>query len=399
MSFDIIVQDLGLMNRILKIVRSAVPDTQVQLRPEAYGSAGIRHFLRDVIAMANASVDGRRYIITGVEVDDKGQKSVHGVDRNDFSGNPAYQSLVTDYIEPPIRVTYQRVSFGGKHVGVYEIGNCQDRPYMMRMDQSEKLRRGDAYVRRQDTIVKMGRRQLQELFERKFHDSVSGDRIEIGFPGEIIHKDFRFPTVELAKLPSALAGAKLNQLIDVQSQKHSTGSTTVIARLTHARLFGSDDPYKVRTPVELMDEMKQLERKHRIEDEHFLFERHGTPLQLVVLNQGDESIEDASLTVTLPRHDAFYIADRLPGKLINGELVARGSAELADYPAVNVKDDLVDISCTLGDVPPHEPINVFSTPVRICVGSMLKGRKVGIRYSLFGRNLRKPAKGKLRLLF
>ena len=161
--------------------------------------------------MANASVDGRRYIITGIEVDDKGQKNVHGVDRDDFSGNPAYQSLVTDYIEPPIRVTYQRVSFGGKHVGVYEIGNCQDRPYMMRMDQSEKLRRGDAYVRRQDTIVKMGRRQLQELFERKFHDSVSGDRIEIGFPGEIIHKEFRIPTVELAKLPSALAGAKLNQ--------------------------------------------------------------------------------------------------------------------------------------------------------------------------------------------
>lgn len=184
-----------------------------------------------------------------------------------------------------------------------------------------------------------------------------------------------------------------------QSQKHSTGSTTVIARLTHARLFGSDDPYKVRTPTELMDEMKQLELKHRIEDEYFLFERHGTPLQLVVLNQGDEPIEDASLTVTLPRHDAFYIADRLPGKLINGELVARGSAELADHPAVNVKDDLVDISCTLGEVPPHEPINVFSTPIRICVGSILKGRKVGIRYSLFGRNLRKPAKGKLRLLF
>ena len=57
MSFDIMVQASGLMNRILKIVRSAVPDTQLQLRPEAYGSAGIRHFLRDVIAMANAASD------------------------------------------------------------------------------------------------------------------------------------------------------------------------------------------------------------------------------------------------------------------------------------------------------------------------------------------------------
>jgi len=387
------------MNRILKIVRSAVPDTQVQLRPEAYGSAGIRHFLRDVVAMANASVEGRRYIITGVEIDDKGKKTVHGVSRDDFSGKPAYQSLVTDFIEPPIRIKYQRVSLGGKDVGVYEISNCQDRPYMMRMDQSEKLRRGDAYIRRGDTCTKMGRRQLQELFERKFRDSVSGDQIEIGFPGEIIHKDLRIPTVNLAKLPSALAGAKLNQLIEVQSQKSNRGSTTVIARLTHARLFGSDDPYQVRTPTELMDEMRQIERKHRIEDEHFLFEQHGKSLQLVVFNQGDEAIEDASLTLVLPRHDAFHVANRLPWKMGNGELVERGSAELADYPAVNIKDNLVHISNTLGDVPPQESVKVYSTPVRICVGAALEGRKVGIRYSLFGRNLRKPAKGKLRLIF
>jgi hypothetical protein len=393
------VQDSGLMNRILRIVRSAVPDTQVQLRPEAYGNEGIRHFLRDVIAMANASVDGRRYIITGVEIDEKGQKTVHGVSRNDFSGNPAYQSLVTDFVEPPIRVKYQRVSLGGKGVGVYEIDNCQDRPYMMRMDQSEKLRRGDAYVRRQASVIKMGRAQLQALFERKFHDSVSGDRIEVGFPGEIIHKDFRIPTSDLSKLPSALAGAKLHQLIDVQSHKRSAGSTTVIARLTHARLFGSDDPYKVRTPDELMAEVQQIERKHVIEDEHFLFEQHSKPLQLVVFNQGDESIEDASLTLTLPRHDAFHVADRLPRKMINDELVERGSAELADYPSVNIKDDLIHISSTLGEVQPHMPVKVFSAPVRICVGSELSGRRVGIRYSLFGRNLRKPAKGQLRLLF
>lgn len=139
-----------------------------------------------------------------------------------------------------------------------------------------------------------------------------------------------------------------------------------------------------------MAEVQQIERKHVIEDEHFLFEKHSKPLLLVVFNQGDESIEDASLTLTLPRHDAFYVADRLPRKMINGELVELGSAELADYPAVNIKDDLIHISSTLGEVQPHMPVKVFSTPVRICVGSELSGRRVGIRYSLFGRNLRSP---------
>lgn len=270
---------------------------------------------------------------------------------------------------------------------------------MMRMDQSEKLRRGDAYVRRQDTSMKMGRRQLQQLFEKKFRDSVSGDHIEIGFPGEIIHKDFRIPTTDLSSLPSALASAKINQLLDVQSQRGNSGSTTVIARLTHARLFGSDDPYKVRTPTELMDEMQQIERKHQVEDQYFLFEKHGNPLQLVVYNQGEEKIEDASLTLVLPRHKAFHIADRLPRKMINGELAERSSKESGDYPAVNIKDDLIHISATLGDIPPHAPVKAYPIPVRVCVDSTLQGRKVGIRYSLYGSNLRTPAKGKLRLLF
>ena len=54
---------------------------------------------------------------------------------------------------------------------------------------------------------------------------------------------------------------------------------------------------------------------------------------------------------------------------------------------------------TLGEVSTDAPVQVFETPLRICVGDELKGRKLGIRYSVFGSNLRKPSQGKLRLLF
>jgi hypothetical protein len=42
---------------------------------------------------------------------------------------------------------------------------------------------------------------------------------------------------------------------------------------------------------------------------------------------------------------------------------------------------------------------VFDLPLRICVGDELKGRKLGIQYSLQAQNLRSPAKGTLRLAF
>jgi hypothetical protein len=47
------------------------------------------------------------------------RKRMYGVDRADFSGKPAYQSLANDHIEPPIRIRYQPVTVEGERVGVF----------------------------------------------------------------------------------------------------------------------------------------------------------------------------------------------------------------------------------------------------------------------------------------
>ncbi len=371
----------------------------MQFRKTAYGPDDIHSFLRDVIALANASVRGNRYIVTGVGLDENGKKRAEAIDREDFAGNPPYPAIVADFVEPPVRITYQPVSLEGKRVGVFEIGDCQDRPYMMRIDHSERLRRGDAYIRMNESAVKMGRRQLQELFAKKFREAVPADNIEIGFPGEIIHKDLRIETADLSQLPSTLASAKLKQLMEIREKVKNSGSTTVMARLTHARLFGSDSPYEDRNAEELAAEMSQIQQKHENEDRHFLFEEKVRNLQLVVLNQGEDSIEDAALTLVMPSHEAFHVATQLPKRPRDDDYVERSAAEKSTYPAVNLKDNAVHVSNNLGEIPTGGLVQVFETPLRICIGSDLKGRRLGIRYSLFGSNLQRPAKGKLRLLF
>ncbi len=380
------------------MVQTATPSTSVQLRKSAYGRNGVRDFLRDVMAIANASINGKRYIIVGVDIDDKGSRQLFSVDQEDFAGKPAYQSLANEHIEPPLRIRYKPVTVDGKRIGVFEIGDSQDRPYMMRVDFSETLRRGDAYVRVKKSAVKMGRRQLQTLFEKNFKDSVSASNIEIGFPGEIIHKDQSLPTCSLAELPSMIASSKLNELIEANERVQEQAANTMVARLTHARLFGSDSPYEERSTEEIMEEMKQLKKQYRDHDDHFLFEENKNDLQLVVFNQGEEPIRGASLTLVLPNHEVFYVATQLP-KLPKGRnFVERLPAEQADYPAVNLRDDSIHVSVKLGDVEPGEPTDVFFTPLRVCVGDKLKGRRLGIQYSLFAQNLRSPAHGKLRLL-
>ena len=320
------------MNRLARIVRSATPSTAAQFQKSAYGKAGVERFLRDVIALANASVEGTRYIITGVEFDKKDRKRMYGVDRADFSGKPAYQSLANDHIEPPIRIRYQPVTVEGERVGVFEIGDCQDRPYMMRVDYSETLRRGDAYARVNNGAVKLGRRQLQSLFERKFQDSVSAANVEIGFPGDIIHKDLRVATRSFGELPSMVASAKLHELIEAKTRVHASASNTIVARLTHARLFGTDSPYEERSTDEIVEEMQKLERRYRNQDEHFLFEENVTPIQLVLLNQGDEEIHDASLALVMPNHNAFHVATQLPRIPRDDKFIERDSGRASWIP-------------------------------------------------------------------
>ena len=394
-----VVRLWGLMNDLRRIIRSATPGPGVQFRRKAYGSNRIRDFLRDVIAMANVAIEGSRYIIIGADFDKKGAKRLRSVAQDDFSGKPPYCALVSDFVEPPIRLKYHATNVDGKQLGVFEIGDCQDRPYMMRVDYSEKLRRGDAYTRVNDASIKMGRRQLQDMFERKFRKSVSADQIEVGFPGDIIHKNLTIPTVDLNQMPSVVARTKLKQILDIQSHSKNTGSTTGLIRLAHTQLFGSDNPYDTWTPEKLMNEMSNIETKHHNEDLNFLFEVNATMMQLVIYNQAEEPIRDASLSIAMPTHRAFYVASYLPKISRNGAFVDRSANEQAGYPAVNLKDQAVHVSNTLGEIPAGVPVNVFDTPLRICVGSDLRGRKLGVRYSLFGRNMRGPVKGTLRLHF
>ena len=360
---------------------------------------GIQSFLRDVLAIANTSVEGDRHIVVGVDFDNRGRKHAQTIDAEDFSGKPSYQALANEFIEPPVRIRYKPVSVDGKRVGVFEIGDCQDRPYMMRADFSESLRRGDAYKRVKNAPVKMGRRQLMELFELKFRDSVSAGDIEIGFPGEIIHKELALPTCDLSSVPSALASMKLEEMLDIRKQTRRSGSTTMVARLTHARLYGTEDPYVDRSPEDIIQELSQIRGKYRNHDSHFLFHEHAEQLQLVVINQGDEPIIDASIEIALPNHNSFYVADSPPRRQVDERFIARTPDEIASYPAVSLKDDAINITAKIGDIPVGEPVAVFASPLLLCIGSELSGRRFGMRYRLHGQNLRAAASGLLKLTF
>jgi hypothetical protein len=247
--------------------------------------------------------------------------------------------------------------------------------------------------------IKMGRQQLQALFEKKFRDSVSTDDIEVGFAGDIIHKNMNIPACDLSRLPSAIAAGKIDQIIKIRRNSRNSGSTSIMARLVHARLYGSDDPYVSRSVEELTEEKEAIRKKFRHRDENFLFETHRQEIGLVIYNQGREPIIDASLQLVLPKDDDFHVADALPKVQRNGNLANRLARDTAPYPTVRFEKNAIHVTHQIGDIPIGEPVAAFAAPLRVCAGPGLAGRRFGIRYALHGQNLRAPAKGTLRLDF
>lgn len=270
---------------------------------------------------------------------------------------------------------------------------------MMRVDYSEGLRRGDAYKRVKNSAIKMGRRQLLELFERKFRDSVSASDIEIGFPGEIIHKKLSLPTCDLSQMPSALASRKLEEMLRLSTEAGKTGTPTIVARLTHARLYGAQEPFVDRSPEQILQELEQIRTRYRDQDSRFLFNERAERLQLVAYYQGNEAITGASLSIVMPNHDAFHIAEAPPRRFVNDRFIDALPEEVADYPAVTLQDTSVKIMTKIGDITPGEPRELFRAPLLACFGSELKGMRFGVRYRLDAQNLRQPATGRLKIEF
>ena len=88
----------------------------------------------------------------------------------------------------------------------------------------------------------------------------------------------------------------------------------MVARLTHARLCGTDDPYEHRSPDEIMVELSEIRAKYSNQDNNFLFQDRTQELPLVGYNHGHDALVDASVTLALPNYNSFYVADDLSGR-------------------------------------------------------------------------------------
>lgn len=141
--------------------------TKLDFKKEQYRKEKYQDLIKDIMSMANAPVEGKRYIIVGVKEKPDGTKEYFSIPREEIVDQATYQQIVRENVEPNIQFSYYSVEIDGDIFGVFEIANCNNPPYMMKKDYKANLKKGECFVRKGSQQERMIRRDLDEILQFK----------------------------------------------------------------------------------------------------------------------------------------------------------------------------------------------------------------------------------------
>lgn len=149
-----------------EIIRYENESTYVDFKRDQYQDK--EAFLKDIMAMANANTEAKkRYIIIGVKHIPNGTREYHSIPDDEFKDDSEYQNLVRNNVEPEIKFSYKPFDFEGHLLGVFEITDCNQRPYSMKKSFG-KVEQGACYIRRGSQQGRAVRADLEIMYEERY---------------------------------------------------------------------------------------------------------------------------------------------------------------------------------------------------------------------------------------
>jgi hypothetical protein len=384
-----------------KLLQQPVDSPRLHLRDAVYGSSGRARLLLEVLGLANAETKGARHIFFGVTRDGDGDLQFNPVTEAILAEVQSYAELVRRYIEPDLKIEPLFGDINGNLVAAIEITRCNNPPYIVKTDVSDKLRRGDCWVRDGGLFRPAQRADFDRMYRETARNTPvnpNSNIVQVGFGNDpnIGTLSLSLPTVD--RPPSSLAAARMkNEISARQEAKNVNVEDTGLARLVHARLYGNESPYEEQGINTLVEGYNAVIEDHADADNYYFFETQAVKVNMSLVNTGHQPLEDVSIHLILPWAEQFKVAERLyppPGKKRSAK-----ESELMGYPQVKHYKSAVQVKQALDFLEPDQVIKVFEQDLRIAVQPRLAGQKVAIRYSIHAKGFERPEEGKLKLVF
>lgn len=355
--------------------------------------------VKEVIGLANANVDGPRYILFGVNPGAIDGSKIVGIKDDAAAALKKAHRVISAQIEPVVSLAFIFDKVNGKLAGALEIDGGEDGPFVPGEEFS-----GDAAG--QTTWVREGRDlRVVDISELGAHtvlgstaetdEDVAAEPIEIPDIDVGFGEDPKCDVLELS-IPDTSDPPFAGESKDDGSQTSLTQTLKSAVNTMTTRLVGlargrSQDEEDSSTDVVMAAQNLITDAEN-----HYYYEEKALQLNFSVCNTGSHAVDDLYIEFGFPKIEDFDIADRI--HMSPFDKSSHQATRNKGYPEVKRIDKGFIVRSKIGVLQPAAATPALKCPIRVAVGPAAQKRKVAVLYTL-RRGAEVIGEGRLKIMF
>lgn len=388
--------------------------TCLDFKSKEYNKDNWTDLIKDVMSMANSLDSNTKRIVIGVKHTPGEEKEFLGIE--EISDQATLENIIQENIEPTINFRYFKHIFKGVNLGIIEISNNNDRPYMMKKDYGKGLKRGDAWIRKGSRQSRLGRPELDEI-QRNKKNLVFDNKIIIGC-GEELKKEIIIKKSKAKRelLPSVVEKKHLEKLVKKLDDRYGSGDVVGKSYITHSPergfLFGefndADKSIKAgksffnlpvyETKEELLKDIENINDDYEERDNYYIFEECSYKFNCMIYNDGLEFLEDVVIEMFF-NEEVFLVSDKIYDKPDDSNPIQmKQNKPKHYYPQIERKDESVVAIASYDKIRHKTLTQVFKEDLRILINPEVSLKETEIKYRISAKNLPDIVEGSIKVL-
>ena len=404
------------------IIKYEDEGTNLDFKRDEYGKQKRVSLIKDVMSMANALNPDVKRIIIGVKHVPGKDNEIIGL--SEITDQANFENIIQENVEPNINFSYRIYDFEGKKLGILEICDNDDRPYMMKKDFSgpEKgersgLVKGDMWIRKGSRQSRVTRQDLDKMYNMR-ENLAFENKVKIVLD-QALKKDTTLVKTDVKEedLPSRIRKKELEKPLKRLRERYRgtpTKSSASNPLKGPIRNFADFDPFsefndseksirmgdvRIGLPVykneeQILDCIEKLPQTYAAEDNYFLFEEKANKFNCYIYNDGSGFLEDVKIELFFDSN-VFFAFEDFCEKPRSSDLEAlfdppKFSLTRINYPNVWVGDGITIAEQEHNHIRHKEFTQVFLEDLRILPKPNAAIGVSEVRYKISARNLPSP---------
>jgi len=355
--------------------------------------------VKEVIGLANADVEGPRYILFGVNPGAIDGSKVVGIKDDAAAALKKAHRVISAQVEPVISLAFIFDRINGKLAGALEIDGGEDGPFVPGEDFAADESGKKTWVRegrelRVVDISDLGAANEdgspEETEEEGPAELLETPSIEVGFNEEPDCELIELPIPDSSNPPFVGEKETMGDHAGLKDSLKSAVNTMTTKIVSLARGRSKDDD------GESTDVVKAAQDLITESENHYYYEEKALQVNFSVLNKGSHPVDDLHIELGFPKIEDFDIADRI--HMSPFDKSSHPATKNKGYPDVESGKKGFIVRNKIGVLQPGVATPALKCPLRMAVGPGAQKRKVAILYTL-RRAGEIVGEGRLKILF